>query len=438
MRAKISSADRVFITKVLMPYFRIPKLRLAWSNSKERWPDLWCQQDHDVPIITVTQEWLQQTTDERRKRLVHEFIHLGWKYNHGIIDGLVFSTKPFDDDFSRELYWDIVNRHSPRPVVTRGFHTKTRRNPDEGGKVPVPVKPIKKKEDEREVPKKYPPPNTPFIPLRWRVNPLYELYPLYFRTKEEAQRIIDEWNKKETSGRVRQDFTVIQDELERWRIRAARKSMEIDRIHRPGKRLFNPVLSKEERDRLSTRDFAIPERRAYPIHDEVHARNALARVAQWGTPSERQRVQRAVYARYPDIGKNPSKTIYGKYLKDIKQKWDWPGIVRNLEAREYLRPAHSEYPVYYYLGSYLKVGPDVERGQHFYNRIWHYPAMGGTAMGGYRMGQWLSALVQVAEDHDLHIFMPSDEDPTELYVGLGVIKEKGKLFGHPVDRIEGF
>ena len=39
-------------------------------------------------------------------------------------------------------------------------------------------------------------------------------------------------------------------------------------------------LSKTERDKLPAGDFAEPEKRAYPIEDKPHARNAKARAAQ--------------------------------------------------------------------------------------------------------------------------------------------------------------
>lgn len=61
-------------------------------------------------------------------------------------------------------------------------------------------------------------------------------------------------------------------------------------------------LSTAQRDNLSDSDFAIPETRSYPIHDEAHARNALSRVAQNGTPSEKAKVRAAVHRKYPDIG----------------------------------------------------------------------------------------------------------------------------------------
>ncbi len=55
--------------------------------------------------------------------------------------------------------------------------------------------------------------------------------------------------------------------------------------------------------------FALPKKRAYPIHDESHARNALARVSQHGTAAEKATVRRRVKAKYPSIdvgGAKPS------------------------------------------------------------------------------------------------------------------------------------
>lgn len=60
-------------------------------------------------------------------------------------------------------------------------------------------------------------------------------------------------------------------------------------------------LSYRARQRLPDSAFAIPEERKYPIHDMTHARNALARVSAFGTPDEKERVRRAVYARYPEL-----------------------------------------------------------------------------------------------------------------------------------------
>lgn len=64
------------------------------------------------------------------------------------------------------------------------------------------------------------------------------------------------------------------------------------------------VLTSQERNNLPTSSFAIPSKRAYPIHDLNHARDALARVSANGTAAEKAQVRAAVYAKYPDLRKS--------------------------------------------------------------------------------------------------------------------------------------
>jgi hypothetical protein len=59
-------------------------------------------------------------------------------------------------------------------------------------------------------------------------------------------------------------------------------------------------LTTRGRKRMKAKQFALPGKR-FPINDASHARNALARVAQHGTPAERQKVRRKVKARFPSI-----------------------------------------------------------------------------------------------------------------------------------------
>lgn len=61
------------------------------------------------------------------------------------------------------------------------------------------------------------------------------------------------------------------------------------------------TLSTRRRNRLRDQSFAIPETRSYPIHNRRHAANALARVAQHGSPAQRARVRRAVCRRFPTL-----------------------------------------------------------------------------------------------------------------------------------------
>ena len=62
-------------------------------------------------------------------------------------------------------------------------------------------------------------------------------------------------------------------------------------------------LTSNKRNDLNKSSFAIPSKRAYPIEDKAHARNALARVSQFGTPAQKTEVRVAVHRKYPSIDK---------------------------------------------------------------------------------------------------------------------------------------
>lgn len=60
-------------------------------------------------------------------------------------------------------------------------------------------------------------------------------------------------------------------------------------------------LTAAGRRRIAPSNFALPGDR-YPIEDENHARNALARVSQFGSSGEKATVRAKVHAKYPGIG----------------------------------------------------------------------------------------------------------------------------------------
>jgi hypothetical protein len=66
-------------------------------------------------------------------------------------------------------------------------------------------------------------------------------------------------------------------------------------------------LTSRQRKRLPKGAFALPGKRAYPINDKSHARNALARVSQHGTPAQKQKVRSAVARKYPTIKQSRRK-----------------------------------------------------------------------------------------------------------------------------------
>lgn len=67
-------------------------------------------------------------------------------------------------------------------------------------------------------------------------------------------------------------------------------------------------MTTKKRNALPKTSFAEPGARKYPINDQSHARNALARVAQHGTPTEVSKVKAAVRKKFPDIAVGGKKT----------------------------------------------------------------------------------------------------------------------------------
>lgn len=59
-------------------------------------------------------------------------------------------------------------------------------------------------------------------------------------------------------------------------------------------------LTAAKRRAIPTSKFAGPDR-SYPIEDASHARNALARVSQHGSPALKAEVRAKVHRKYPSI-----------------------------------------------------------------------------------------------------------------------------------------
>ena len=90
----------------------------------------------------------------------------------------------------------------------------------------------------------------------------------------------------------------------------------IDTIHT----MREDKLSYKERQNLSKGEFALPGKGggpegkqggSYPIPDESHARNALARVSQHGTSAEKAKVKAAVERKFPGIKVSESTAAEG-------------------------------------------------------------------------------------------------------------------------------
>jgi hypothetical protein len=69
-------------------------------------------------------------------------------------------------------------------------------------------------------------------------------------------------------------------------------------------KLFYPStpISNEERAKLKSEDFAVPEERQFPLHDEDHAKFALDQVSKITKLSQYgERVRAAVQNKYPHL-----------------------------------------------------------------------------------------------------------------------------------------
>jgi hypothetical protein len=62
-------------------------------------------------------------------------------------------------------------------------------------------------------------------------------------------------------------------------------------------------LTTKTRNALPTKSFAGPDR-SYPIQDANHARNALSRVSQHGSPQLKAQVRAKVAKKYPGISQH--------------------------------------------------------------------------------------------------------------------------------------
>jgi hypothetical protein len=73
------------------------------------------------------------------------------------------------------------------------------------------------------------------------------------------------------------------------------------------------VLTTKERKELPSSELANPKKEgeesgSYPIPDKAHARNALARVSQFGSPAMKKKVRAKVHKEFPEIGKSSDKS----------------------------------------------------------------------------------------------------------------------------------
>lgn len=77
-------------------------------------------------------------------------------------------------------------------------------------------------------------------------------------------------------------------------------------------------LTSKRRKTLKSSQFAEPGKRKYPVDTRNRAKNALARVSQFGSESEKAAVRKKVSAKYPSIGHKSQKRKKGKQKRVSK------------------------------------------------------------------------------------------------------------------------
>jgi hypothetical protein len=73
-------------------------------------------------------------------------------------------------------------------------------------------------------------------------------------------------------------------------------------------------LTSAGRDKIAPKNFAGPNK-SYPIEDKNHARNALSRVSQNGSPAVKAEVRAKVHEKYPSIGSKLGMADVGRKAK---------------------------------------------------------------------------------------------------------------------------
>lgn len=66
-------------------------------------------------------------------------------------------------------------------------------------------------------------------------------------------------------------------------------------------------LTPKGRKELPKKDFAIPKTKSYPVENKSHAKDALSRVSEFGSPAQKAEVREKVAKKYPGMEKKKGK-----------------------------------------------------------------------------------------------------------------------------------
>ena len=105
----LSESDKNWVEQVALPYLKIGSVSIKEDESYYgTYPDIWI--NTGTRTITVTRAWAKQSLHERRKRLLHEMLHMTG-LRHGPKERkLGYYSRPDRDSYSKKLYQDHLKK----------------------------------------------------------------------------------------------------------------------------------------------------------------------------------------------------------------------------------------------------------------------------------------------------------------------------------------
>jgi hypothetical protein len=77
------------------------------------------------------------------------------------------------------------------------------------------------------------------------------------------------------------------------------------------------VLTAAQRKAMPQSEYALPGKH-YPINDKPHAAIAETDASKFATPDEKAKIDAAVHAKYPKMGKNSAKSMLNSLTYKLK------------------------------------------------------------------------------------------------------------------------
>lgn len=113
----VNALELKWLKDKVMPYLNLDRIDVTEDQEHtSTYPDIWAE----GTTITVTREWARQRPRERRKRLLHEALHL-WGLGHQPSIG--YNSHPEKDTFSYQVLDAMENGVPIEKIQDRGHKT---------------------------------------------------------------------------------------------------------------------------------------------------------------------------------------------------------------------------------------------------------------------------------------------------------------------------